>query len=50
MPFIILTGFLISVGLASGVSDGIQKLGNFGFDFTSSIEELLLLPADTLEL
>ena len=30
-----LTGFLISVGLALGVSDGIQKLGNLGlFPFT----------------
>ena len=27
--FVLLTGFLISTGLASGVRDGIQKLGSF---------------------
>ena len=32
------TGFLISVGLASGVREGTQKLGSLGFDFTSSLE------------
>ena len=39
----VLTGFLISVGLASGVSEGTQKLGSLDFDLTSSVE--LLLPA-----